>query len=334
MQSHPAMDQQQQPAVPPGFRFHPTEEELVGYYLARKVASQKIDLDIIREVDLYRIEPWDLQERCSYYGGGGQPDAAAAAEEPTEYYFFSYKDRKYPSGTRTNRATAAGFWKATGRDKPVLSSSSSGGGGSRSSAVIGMRKTLVFYRGRAPNGRKTDWIIHEYRLQNNEHAPAQEEGWVVCRAFQKPMPNQHHHSYGGGCYPPAGYATGAHVPATSTYYYDGPAAAHARLLMMSGASAAAAPCPAAPQHDHHGLLAAESKLQVQLLADMPPLQSPAVDTHQLTYDDDQAAAAAAEESSALDWNLLSTLLPSSAQLAGFHHHQPPASPSSCSKNNI
>jgi hypothetical protein len=65
---HAAMadDEQQQAAayacVPPGFRFHPTEEELVGYYLARKVASQKIDdLDIIREVDLYRIEPWDLQ---------------------------------------------------------------------------------------------------------------------------------------------------------------------------------------------------------------------------------------------------------------------------------
>ena len=49
------------PCVPPGFRFHPTEEELVGYYLARKVASQKIDLDIIQELDLYRIEPWDLQ---------------------------------------------------------------------------------------------------------------------------------------------------------------------------------------------------------------------------------------------------------------------------------
>lgn len=47
--------------VPPGFRFHPTEEELVSYYLARKVASQEIDLDIIQEVDLYRIEPWDLQ---------------------------------------------------------------------------------------------------------------------------------------------------------------------------------------------------------------------------------------------------------------------------------
>ncbi|EHA8586788.1 NAC domain-containing protein 30 [Cocos nucifera] len=164
--------------VPPGFRFHPTEEELVGYYLARKVASQKIDIEVIGDVDLYRIEPWDLQGWWCKYGN----------EEQAEWYFFSYKDRKYPSGTRTNRATAAGFWKATGRDKPVLSKS----------RVIGMRKTLVFYKGRAPNGRKTDWIIHEYRLQSKEHGLIQasdpffsyEEGWVVCRAFRKPSPNQ------------------------------------------------------------------------------------------------------------------------------------------------
>ena len=47
--------------MPPGFRFHPTDEELVGHYLRKKVASQKIDLDVIRDIDLYRIEPWDLQ---------------------------------------------------------------------------------------------------------------------------------------------------------------------------------------------------------------------------------------------------------------------------------
>ncbi|KAK6129595.1 hypothetical protein DH2020_036666 [Rehmannia glutinosa] len=146
--------------VPPGFRFHPTEEELVGYYLKRKINSLKIDLDVITDIDLYRMEPWDIQEQ-------------------TEWYFFSHKDRKYPTGTRTNRATTAGFWKATGRDKAVLSKE----------RVIGMRKTLVFYKGRAPNGRKTDWIMHEYRLQTSEHGPPQEEGWVVCRAFKKPNPS-------------------------------------------------------------------------------------------------------------------------------------------------
>lgn len=47
--------------VPPGFRFHPTDEELVDYYLRKKVALKKIDLDVIKDVDLYKIEPWDLQ---------------------------------------------------------------------------------------------------------------------------------------------------------------------------------------------------------------------------------------------------------------------------------
>ncbi|RWW02871.1 hypothetical protein GW17_00034019 [Ensete ventricosum] len=149
--------------VPPGFRFHPTEEELVGYYLARKVASQRIDLEVIQEVDLYRIEPWELQDRCRH-----------GYEEQSEWYFFSYKDRKYPSGTRTNRATAAGFWKATGRDKPVLSKS----------RIIGMRKTLVFYKGRAPNGQRSDWIMHEYRLQSNENEPAQVG--LLCRRGADP----------------------------------------------------------------------------------------------------------------------------------------------------
>ncbi|NP_001169207.1 NAC domain-containing protein 37 isoform X1 [Zea mays] len=150
--------------VPPGFRFHPTDEELVGYYLRKKVAAQKIDLHVIRDIDLYRIEPWDLQGHCGI-----------GYEEQNEWYFFSYKDRKYPTGTRTNRATMAGFWKATGRDKAVHDKS----------RIIGMRKTLVFYKGRAPNGHKTDWIMHEYRLETDENAPPQEEGWVVCRAFKK-----------------------------------------------------------------------------------------------------------------------------------------------------
>ncbi|KAG5069709.1 hypothetical protein JHK85_002086 [Glycine max] len=161
--------------IPPGFRFHPTDEELVGYYLRKKVASQKIDLDVIREIDLYRIEPWDLQDRCRI-----------GYDEQNEWYFFSHKDKKYPTGTRTNRATMAGFWKATGRDKAVY----------ERAKLIGMRKTLVFYKGRAPNGQKSDWIMHEYRLESDENGPPQasiyvtEEGWVVCRAFKKKTTGQ------------------------------------------------------------------------------------------------------------------------------------------------
>ena len=61
MSSTQAQTQQQQQLVPPGFRFHPTDEELVDYYLRKKVASRRIDLNVIKDVDLYKIEPWDLQ---------------------------------------------------------------------------------------------------------------------------------------------------------------------------------------------------------------------------------------------------------------------------------
>ncbi|WOK98169.1 hypothetical protein Cni_G06879 [Canna indica] len=171
-----------QSSVPPGFRFHPTEEELLSYYLRKKVTSEKIDLDVIRDVDLNKLEPWDIQEKCRI---GSTPQ--------NDWYFFSQKDKKYPTGTRTNRATAAGFWKATGRDKVIYSSV----------GRIGMRKTLVFYKGRAPHGQKSDWIMHEYRLDDHsdllisqsnsnssgttmgEEEMSQEDGWVVCRVFKK-----------------------------------------------------------------------------------------------------------------------------------------------------
>ncbi|PPD83665.1 hypothetical protein GOBAR_DD19390 [Gossypium barbadense] len=152
--------------VPPGFRFHPTDEELLHYYLTKKVSFQKFDTEVIREVDLNKMEPWELQERCRI---GSSPQ--------NEWYFFSHKDRKYPTGSRTNRATNAGFWKATGRDKCIRNSYKK----------IGMRKTLVFYRGRAPHGQKTDWIMHEYRLEDGDDPQGNptEDGWVVCRVFKK-----------------------------------------------------------------------------------------------------------------------------------------------------
>ncbi|XP_024370098.1 NAC domain-containing protein 26 isoform X1 [Physcomitrium patens] len=154
--------------VPVGFRFHPTDEELVGYYLHGKVGRSQRD-QLIQELDLYKIEPWDLQEVCRI---GDDPP-----ENQNDWYFFSHKDKKYPSGNRANRATTAGFWKATGRDKPIHTQRH----------VTGMRKTLVFYKGRAPHGQKTDWIMHEFRLDEGPGVTLnfESDGWVVCRVFRK-----------------------------------------------------------------------------------------------------------------------------------------------------
>jgi len=73
-----------------------------------------------------------------------------------EWYYFSPRDRKYPNGARPNRAAASGYWKATGTDKPIHMSNGH--------SKVGVKKALVFYRGKAPKGEKTNWIMHEYRL--------------------------------------------------------------------------------------------------------------------------------------------------------------------------
>ncbi|KAE8781075.1 protein CUP-SHAPED COTYLEDON 1-like [Hordeum vulgare] len=175
--------------LPPGFRFYPSDQELVCHYLYKKVTNERASQGTLVEVDLHAREPWEL------------PDVAKLTA--SEWYFFSFRDRKYATGSRTNRATKTGYWKATGKDREVRSPSTR--------AVVGMRKTLVFYQGRAPNGTKTSWVMHEFRL-DSPHLPPRarpttstlhntsslllfrfltglhailQEDWVLCRVFQK-----------------------------------------------------------------------------------------------------------------------------------------------------
>lgn len=72
-----------------------------------------------------------------------------------EWYFFCRRGRKYKNSMRPNRVTRSGFWKATGIDRPIYSSARE---------CIGLKKSLVYYRGSAGKGTKTDWMMHEFRL--------------------------------------------------------------------------------------------------------------------------------------------------------------------------
>lgn len=89
--------------------------------------------------------------------------AETNCEGESDSYFFCKRGRKYRNSVRPNRVTGSGFWKATGIDKPVYSR---GGEGHQ---CIGLKKTLVYYRGSAGKGTKTDWMMHEFRLLSNDN---------------------------------------------------------------------------------------------------------------------------------------------------------------------
>nr|UBT01644.1 NAC transcription factor 40 [Litchi chinensis] len=161
------MEAQTSAQLPPGFRFHPTDEELIMYYLRNQATSKPCPVSIIPEVDIYKFDPWQLPEKAEF----GEK----------EWYFFSPRDRKYPNGIRPNRATVSGYWKATGTDKAIYSGSK----------YVGVKKSLVFYRGKPPKGIKTDWIMHEYRLNdsrkqvNKQVKSMRLDDWVLCRIYRK-----------------------------------------------------------------------------------------------------------------------------------------------------
>ncbi|XP_010938117.1 NAC domain-containing protein 2 [Elaeis guineensis] len=160
--------------LPPGFRFHPTDEELILHYLRNQAASLPCPVSIIAEVDIYKFDPWELPAKAMF--------------GDREWYFFSPRDRKYPNGMRPNRSAASGYWKATGTDKPIRLS--------KGNENIGVKKALVFYKGRPPKGVKTNWIMHEYRLaepeNSNRYKPMRIrdssmrlDDWVLCRIYKK-----------------------------------------------------------------------------------------------------------------------------------------------------
>ncbi|KAG0493212.1 hypothetical protein HPP92_004206 [Vanilla planifolia] len=164
-------DSHEQEIVMPGFRFHPTEEELIEFYLRRKVQGKGFLVDLIPFLDLYRFDPWEL------------PAMAAIGEK--EWFFYVPRDRKYRNGDRPNRVTTSGYWKATGADRTVHDE------GSR---PIGLKKTLVFYTGKAPRGTRSSWAMNEYRLRQDEAGPSHNKTEIsLCRIYKRPALQNYRH---------------------------------------------------------------------------------------------------------------------------------------------
>ncbi|WOL02467.1 hypothetical protein Cni_G11186 [Canna indica] len=148
--------------LPPGFRFHPTDEELVVQYLKRKVFSCPLPASIIPEISLRNYDPWDLP--------GGSKEVK---------YFFNLREAKHLN--QKTRAARSGYWRAEGKEKKVVAS--------KCNQVVGVKKVLVFCRGKSKPAAPTDWIMHEYHLaypDSKTGACMVPRGdWVLCRIFKK-----------------------------------------------------------------------------------------------------------------------------------------------------
>eukprot|EP00250_Pteridium_aquilinum_P035628 c9738_g1_i1 orf=509-2698(+) len=143
-----------QHGMPPGFRFSPTDEELVMHYLKNRACGKDFHQGVIAEINIYKHEPWDLPEK-----------AALPSHDPV-WYFFNAQDKRQPHTARVNRITSKGYWKATGKDRKICCGPH----------TVGIKKTLIYYEGRAPSGKRTDWIMHEYKLDDE----FEKRSKVVC----------------------------------------------------------------------------------------------------------------------------------------------------------
>ncbi|KAF7848478.1 hypothetical protein BT93_L1914 [Corymbia citriodora subsp. variegata] len=159
-------------SLPPGFRFHPTAEELLLHYLKPKILERQPNrcyYDMLPEINVLEFEPWQLPSWFGHMFSG------------KELFFFCHVKRKYLKSNRSDRTTKAGYWKPTGKVRAVMDEDTD--------AQIGIKRTLVFHEGHMPNGKRTNWVMYEYYLNpkclGNNHDENEMLPYVVCRIKQK-----------------------------------------------------------------------------------------------------------------------------------------------------
>ncbi|RDX66073.1 NAC domain-containing protein 90, partial [Mucuna pruriens] len=159
--------------MPPGYRFYPTEEELISFYLHNKLQGEREDINrVIPVVDIYDYNPSQLP----------QISGEASLRDTEQWFFFIPRQETEARGGRPKRLTTTGYWKATGSPNHVYSSDN---------RIIGIKRTMVFYSGRAPNGTKTDWKMNEYTAikpqpsSSNKTVPTLRKEFSLCRVYRK-----------------------------------------------------------------------------------------------------------------------------------------------------
>ncbi|KAF8648636.1 hypothetical protein HU200_064682 [Digitaria exilis] len=190
--------------LPIGFRFRPTDEELLLHYLRRKALDCPLPAGVIPDADLARLHPSDLlpHHNPSAAGTGGDADGE-------RFFFHRTATRCWRKGGGAARAAGdGGVWRPSGKERLVASPRCGG-------RPVGTKRTLVFFHGRGRRAKRTGWAMHEYRLLpaglhpfhgcaaaggsppnaphvSNHGAATADSDWVVCRIFRRTKPAAAH----------------------------------------------------------------------------------------------------------------------------------------------
>ncbi|CAH9134950.1 unnamed protein product [Cuscuta epithymum] len=132
--------------IPVGYRFVPTDEELVVHYLKNKILGRPLPRNRILTCNIYESHPQIL---FRMYG----------TIRESACYFFTTREKMNANGSRPKRKAVNGYWRASGRDEPVRSS--------KNNQVVGSKRTLNYFEGTHQlkgrnKGMKTNWMMHEY----------------------------------------------------------------------------------------------------------------------------------------------------------------------------
>ncbi|XP_059436802.1 NAC domain-containing protein 41-like [Corylus avellana] len=137
--------------MPVGFRFEPTDEELVGFYLLNKVRGEDIGWDGIGEFDIYgEKDPWQF-----------------CGDQEKLYVFTRLKQL---SKNRVARTAGCGVWHENSVDKIYDCQGD----------VIGVRKLFCF----KVKKQKSNWLMHEFSLVG-EGERERTTDWVLCTIQKK-----------------------------------------------------------------------------------------------------------------------------------------------------
>ncbi|XP_019232702.1 PREDICTED: NAC domain-containing protein 41-like isoform X2 [Nicotiana attenuata] len=167
--------------LPIGFRFRPTDEELLVHYLSRKIFSMPLPALIIPEIlDVFVSFPSDLpgdlrENRYFFSKANGDINSKGCSR------LISGKD-------------CSGYWKAVGQGQLIVVpiSGSAVSEQQQQRLLLGMKKALRFYQTTRSECLRTRWIMHQYSLvtisSSDQNVNMMQVGdWSVFRIYQKKL---------------------------------------------------------------------------------------------------------------------------------------------------